>query len=158
VRKSNLVTPEALDAALTTFPGSTSAPDATKALADYLVSLGHLTPFQAKELLKGRHKGFFVGKYKVLEPLGSGGMGKVFLCEHVTMKHRVAMKILPATSAEGTTLAKRFEREARAAANLNHPNIVRAHDFDRTGVFYYMIMDFVDGVSLHELIARKGPL
>ena len=66
------------------------------------------------------------------------------------MKHRVAMKLLPVRETEDRTAVSRFMREARAAAAVNHPNVVRAHDFDLAEKkFYYLIMDFVDGCNLH---------
>jgi serine/threonine protein kinase len=128
-------------------------------LAERMVNDGFLTPFQAKHLLKGRYRNFFIGKFKVLEPLGSGGMSHVYLCEHAVMKHRVAMKLLPIKEGDNTSSVTRFMREARAAAAVNHPNVVRAHDFDiAEKKFYYLIMDFVDGSNLHDLVKKIGPL
>ncbi|MFO0934985.1 MAG: protein kinase [Gemmataceae bacterium] len=128
-------------------------------LANRMIKDGMLTDFQAKHLLKGRYRNFFIGKFKVLEPLGLGGMSQVYLCEHAVMKHRVAMKLLPVRDSEDKTVVSRFMREARAAAAVNHPNVVRAHDFDLAEKkFYYLIMDFVDGCSLHDLVKKLGPL
>jgi serine/threonine protein kinase len=128
-------------------------------LAQRMVSDGFLTPFQAKHLLKGRYRNFFIGKFKVLEPLGSGGMSHVYLCEHAVMRHRVAMKLLPIKEGDDQSSVTRFMREARAAAAVNHPNVVRAHDFDLAEKkFYYLIMDFVDGCNLHDLVKKLGPL
>src|SRR5439155_11358241 len=102
-----------------------------KDLADSMISEGVLTKFQAQHLLKGKWRKFFVcGKYKVLEPLGAGGMGRVYLCEHVRMGRRVAVKVLPHEKAADPICLQRFDREARASAALDHPNIVRAHDID----------------------------
>ena len=128
-------------------------------LAGRMVKDGFLTEFQAKHLLKGRYRNFFIGKFKVLEPLGTGGMSQVYLCEHAVMKHRVAMKLLPVRETEDRAAVSRFMREARAAAAVNHPNVVRAHDFDLAEKkFYYLIMDFVDGINLHDLVKKLGPL
>ena len=126
--------------------------------AKMMITDGLLTLFQAKQLLLGRHRGFDIGKYRLLEGLGSGGMSQVFLAQHRTMGHRVAIKLLPESLAkrEPATIAQ-FFREARAAASLNHTNIVRAHDIDRHGDHYYMVMDYVPGASLHELVMRRGP-
>jgi serine/threonine protein kinase len=126
--------------------------------AKQMITDGLLTLFQAKQLLLGRHRGFDIGKYRLLEGLGTGGMSQVFLAQHRTMGHRVAIKLLPETLAkrEPATIAQ-FFREARAAASLNHTNIVRAHDIDRHGDHYYMVMDYVPGASLHELVMRRGP-
>jgi serine/threonine protein kinase len=155
VRRSGLLPPELLDPILRN-PEPSLTPEA---LARSLVGDGLLTRFQAGQLLKGHHRGFFVGKYKVLEPLGSGGVGHVYLCEHTTLRHRVAMKVLPVGKCDApSSLVGRFQREARAAAGLNHPNVVRAHDLDQGDGFYYLIMDYVDGVSLQELVERRGRL
>lgn len=118
-----------------------------------------LSPFQAHHLLRGRYKNFFIGKYKVLAPLGSGGMSQVFLCEHTVMKHQVALKLLNIKDNSDPQAIARFQREARAAAAVNHPNVVRAHDVDKAdGKLYFLVMDYVDGVNLHDLVKRIGPL
>jgi len=136
------------------------APLATpREFASTLVQEGLLTPFQAQQLLHGRHKNFFVGKYKILEPIGSGGMGKVLLCEHTLMRQRVALKMLPRHKNDDPARVARFIREAQAAAALDHPNIVRAHDLDCSNEkFLYFVMDYVEGISLHDLTWKRGGL
>src|SRR5262249_32432127 len=95
VRKSNLLEPAALDAYLKARTEEDTLPDEPKQLAALLVRDGLLTKLQAQQVLQGRYKGFLInGKYKVLELLGAGGMGKVFLCEHVYMRRLVAIKTL----------------------------------------------------------------
>jgi serine/threonine protein kinase len=132
-------------------------PDANK-LASRLVNDGVITYFQAKQLLKGRYRGFTLGKYKVLEILGTGGMGNVYLCEHITLKHRAAVKVVPTEKARQSSMLARFQREARAIAALSHPNIVRAYDLDADHQFHYLVMEYVDGVNLQKLVKRVGPL
>ncbi len=157
VKKSGLVDAARLQEYMRGVPNAGELPLAE--LAKKMVADGLITQFQAKHLLKGRYRNFFIGKFKVLEPLGSGGMSQVFLCEHAVMKHLVAMKLLPARGGEDKAAVSRFLREARAAAAVNHPNVVRAHDFDLAeGKFYYLIMEFVDGVNLHDLVKKVGPL
>src|SRR5919198_1512588 len=158
VRKSGLVDPEYLDSHVDSLRQAASLPPEPQLLAQRLVDDGLLTAFHTGQLLKGKYRGFIVGKYKVLEPLGTGGMGHVFLCEHLLMGHRVAMKLLTGIAEDDMNAVERFFREARAGALLNHPNLVRAHDVDHDGTYYYLIMDYVDGVSLQELVQRKGPL
>lgn len=156
--KSGLHPPADLDRYLSAIPGAAELPP--DELAGRMIRDGLLTPFQATHLLRGRYKNFFIGKFKVLRPLGTGGMSQVFLCEHTTLKHRVALKLLPVKDSKDPAAVGRFQREARAAASVNHPNVVRAHDFDQSadGKFYYLVMDYVDGVNLHELVQRVGPL
>jgi eukaryotic-like serine/threonine-protein kinase len=128
-------------------------------LARKLVSEGQLTPFQANHLLRGRYKNFFIGKYKVLSPIGSGGASHVYLCEHSTMKHRVAVKLINPKEVQDEASLNRVKREARAAATVNHPNVVRAYDFDQAEEkYYYLVMEYVDGVSLYDLVTKIGPL
>jgi serine/threonine protein kinase len=117
---------------------------------------GLITPFQVKLLLQGKWKNFFLAsKYKVLEHLGTGGMGSVFLCEHRHMKRRVAVKILPPDPTDPTHL-QRVQHEAQAVAMLDHPNIVRAFDLDREGSLHFLVMEYVDGPSLQYLVDSRG--
>src|SRR5258707_15239999 len=130
VRKSGVVDDKRLDAYLQrTRASGPIAPDLGK-FAGILVRDGILTHFQAEQFLQGKWKRFTIGKYKVLERLGSGGMGQVFLCEHKLMRRRVAVKVLPTQKAADPSSLERFYREARAVAALDHPNIVRAYDID----------------------------
>ncbi len=157
LRKSGLLDQEPIDEFLANSPGAAALPP--KDLALSMVHVGLITPFQAGHLLKGRYKNFFIGKFKVLEPLGTGGNSQGYLCEHTVMKHRGAMKRVPVREGDDPAVVARFLREARAAAALNHPHVVRAHDFDQAdGRYYYLVMDYVDGVTLQDLVKRHGPL
>lgn len=127
-------------------------------LAGLLVRDGLLTNFQAEQFLIGKWRRFTIGKYKVLERLGSGGMGAVYLCEHRLMRRRVAVKVLPTAKAEDSSSLERFYREARAVAALDHPNIVRAYDIDQDDKLHFLVMEYVDGASLQEMVKRGGPL
>ncbi len=129
-----------------------------QSLCDGLTAAGMLTRWQAKKLLDGRSAGFFLGHYRLLRPLGRGGMGVVYLGEHDVMRRTVALKVLPGEAAEDPRRVQRFKDEARASATLDHPNIVRAIDFAQTDTKLYIVMEFVDGVDLHQLVARQGPM
>jgi serine/threonine protein kinase len=119
---------------------------------------GVLTHFQAEQLLQGKWRRFTIGKYKVLERLGSGGMGSVYLCEHKLMRRRVAVKVLPAAKAAEPSSLERFYREARAVASLDHPNIVHAYDIDQDETLHFLVMEYVDGSSLQDIIKKTGPM
>jgi eukaryotic-like serine/threonine-protein kinase len=157
VRKSTVVEPKSLDDYLARVGGD--APDSPAKMADALVAEGLITRFQADQMLRGRWRNFILsGKYIILEPLGAGGMGTVYLCSHRIMRRPVAVKVLPAGQAEDAGAVERFQREAQAVAQLRHPNIVGAHDIDRDGKFHFLVMEYIDGVSLQELVKRRGPL
>ena len=116
---------------------------------------GVLTRFQADQLLAGKWRNFLIaGKYKLLERLGAGGMGTVFLCEHIQLRRRVAVKVLPPHQAKNPAALERFYREARAAAALDHPNIVHAYDVDQDGNLHFLVMEYVDGASLQEIVKQ----
>jgi hypothetical protein len=96
------------------------------------------------------------GRYRVIDMLGRGGMGAVFLVEDLRLGRRVALKLLRPELAEDHAFVRRFDREARNAAGLDHPNIVPLHAVEQVGDFHYFTMKYVDGESLHDLLAR-GP-
>jgi len=123
-----------------------------------LVQAELLTRWQRDKLLDGRHKGFFLGKYKLLGHLGHGGMSTVYLAEHVLMQRRVAIKVLPQSRVQDSSYLARFHLEARAAAALDHPNIVRAFDLDNEDNIHYLVMEYVDGRDLQLIVKQDGPL
>jgi serine/threonine protein kinase len=94
---------------------------------------------------------------EILECLGRGGMGVVYKARQPQLDRVVALKILAPERVMEARFADRFLREARALAKLNHPNIVTVHDFGQTGGYFYLVMEFVDGVNLRELL-RGGRL
>lgn len=128
------------------------------AIADALVLRNLLTRWQADKLLLGKHKGFFLGKYRLLSHLGSGGMSAVYLAEHVLMRRRVALKVLPKARVDDSSYLQRFHREAQAVAALDHRNIVRAYDVDQEGDTHFLVMEYVQGQNLHELTVKSGKL
>ncbi|MCU0704247.1 MAG: serine/threonine protein kinase [Fimbriiglobus sp.] len=127
-------------------------------LAEGLVKAGLLTRYQVQMLQAGKHRGFFLGPYKILRPLGQGGMGAVFLAEHTGLSRKVAVKVLPPDKAKDQLTLERFQREARAAAALDHPNIVRLHDISQGNGVHFLVMEFVDGTDLQSLMGQTGPL
>ena len=85
-------------------------------------------------------------------------MGTVFLGEHLTLHRKVVIKTLPANKASDGLAISRFQREARAAAALNHHNIVPLHDISHGGGVNFLVMEYVDGTDLQSLMAKTGPL
>lgn len=127
--------------------------------ASYLIKQGHLTKFQVQLLLQGRYKGFRLGSYVVLDLLGRGGMGAVYLAEHEDLRRKVAVKVLvPGTDSDAKLAQDRFLREARSAAALDHPNIVRIHDVGRHTDMPYLVMEYVAGDTLQHALDQKGAM
>jgi serine/threonine-protein kinase len=155
VKRSGLVDDERLTQALS---GVDQSVKDSGIVASSLTKAGLLTEWQSEKLLQGRHKGFYLGKYKLLNHIGTGGMGSVYLAEHQVMRHRVAIKLLPSHLAAQTSYIERFHQEARAAAALAHPNIIRAFDVDQHEAFHYLVMEFVDGTDIQAIVSRSGPL
>jgi serine/threonine protein kinase len=153
--RSGLVDAERLRLFLQQASGISTTP---RKLAARLVGSGLLTQFQAEQLLQGKYRGFTLGKYKVLERIGAGGHSTVYLCEHLVVKRRVAVKVLPTARADNPAALARFYREARAAGALDHPNLVKAHDIDQENGLHFYIMEYIDGSSLQEIVSRFGPL
>ena len=124
-------------------------------VADQFVRRYILTTWQSRQLLKGRYKGFFLRQYKVLGHLGAGGMSSVYLAEHTLMQRRVAIKVLPRKRLEKAIYLERFIREAQAIAALDHPNIIRAYDFDHEGDIHYIVMEYFPGDNLQTIVNRE---
>src|SRR6266478_2914760 len=157
--KSGVLEKKVTDSYVEKLRAAATVPSTPKQLAQFMVRDGLLTTFQAGQLLQGKWRRFIInGKYKLLERLGSGGMGSVFLCLHMAMRRRVAIKVLPAALAADPASLERFFREARAVAALDHPNIVRAHDIDHEDKLHFIVMEYVDGSSLQEIVKRSGPM
>ncbi len=93
-----------------------------------------------------------ISHYKILEKIGEGGMGEVYLAEDVKLGRKVAMKFLPTKFTEKEEARERFKREARAAAALNHPNIVTIHEIDEYEDLMYIVMEYIEGENLGDKI------
>jgi serine/threonine protein kinase len=158
VKQSGVLDENRLDARICQLFSSPSPPEDPSHLAGTLVREGLLTRWQADQFLQGKSRGFQIGKYNILDRLGSGGMSCVYLCKDQTLPLRVAVKVLPKSMADDETMLKRFHREARATATLDHPHVIHAYAIDQTDQFHYMVMEFVDGKSLEEIVQKDGPL
>src|SRR3989454_4966694 len=98
------------------------------------------------------------GRYHVLERVAAGGMGEVLRAHDAVLAREVAIKVLHPSLASDQGFVDRFRREARAAATLNHPNIVAVYDWGAVDGIYYMVMEYVRGRSVRELLNADGPL
>ena len=97
------------------------------------------------------------GVYEIVAPLGAGGMGEVYKARDPRLDRLVALKILPGDFANDATARERFEREARAASALNHPNILSVFDVGRDAGAEYLVTELVDGTTLRERLAAGPP-
>src|SRR5436305_239040 len=154
LRQSRLLTDEQWEEVVPRLPESRRG----RVLARALVERGLLTRFQAERLLIGRTSGFFLGQYRILEEIGRGGMGRVYKAEHRTMGRVVALKVLAPELLSNPRAVELFQHEVRAAGQLHHPNIVTAYDANRSGGRYYLVLEYVDGPNLGQLVRKRGPL
>jgi serine/threonine-protein kinase len=127
-------------------------------LARTLIRLGWLTVYQAKKLLSGRPDELLVGQYLILDKIGEGGMGKVYKAMQLSLNRVVALKIVRQALLNSETALKRFHREVRAAAKLNHPNIVHVFAADHVGDRHFLCMEYIDGIDLAKLVKSRGAL
>lgn len=133
-------------------------PGDAQPFAKELVKQKKLTAYQATAIYQGKPHGLIFGNYVVLEMLGQGGMGKVFKAEHRRMKRPVALKVMSSNAMKSPDAVKRFHREVEAAAKLTHPNIVAAFDADEAKGVHFLVMEFVEGSDLANLVKKNGPL
>ena len=154
LHKTGLFKPDVLNEKLGEFE---FPPDAAGAAA-VLVRGGLLTQFQTRLLLAGKYRGFKLGTYHIRDQIGRGGMGTVYLAEHATLRRKVALKVLAAEGAGQKAGVERFLREARAAAALDHPNIVRVFDVHQSGDLHYIVMEYVEGRTLDSLVQGGGAM
>lgn len=163
LRASGLMDPDRIDQALAPWKDQSGevhlgASPVPAAFHKALLDSSQLTAWQLDQLRKGRHKGFVLGKYKLLRLLGAGGMSSVYLAEHSVLHHKVAIKVLPVKRVDQSSYLARFEREAQASARLNHPNIARAFDLESSGAIHFIVLEYIDGIDLYARVKRDGPL
>ena len=125
-------------------------------LGQRLVDLGYLNRWQVEQLKEGRTK-FTLGPYRIVNAIGQGGMGHVFKAEHKLLGRIEAIKVLPKSKSTPEAVAA-FQREIRAQAQLDHPNLVRVSYADYEGDTYFFVTEYVPGTDLRKLVRRNGPL
>src|SRR6185312_6226322 len=103
----------------------------------------------------GNNIGREIGTYRIVDRLGAGGMGEVYLAEDGRLDRLVALKLLPAYFASDDERLGRFQREARSASALNHPNILTIHEVGEADGVRFIATEFIDGQTLRQLIARQ---
>ncbi|ODU00311.1 MAG: hypothetical protein ABS79_03600 [Planctomycetes bacterium SCN 63-9] len=139
---------------------SESDPQSPVRLAQKLIDQGLLTSYQARKILAGATLGFILDGYRLLRPLGRGGMGQVFLAS-APDGNRVAIKVLPPRKAlEEENALLRFQRERDLSRRTSHPNLAKTLGEGSVGDIHYMVMEYIKGVSLFDLVKNRqqGPL
>lgn len=130
-------------------------PDAS--LAQLLVDHAYVTERQLarlRQVIEAERSGQAIPGYKLLSKLGSGAMATVFRARQLSLNRDVAIKILPRKFNQSPQFIERFYAEGRAAAQLNHPNIVQAYDVGKAGDYHYFVMEFVDGRTVYDDIVK----
>ena len=165
--EGRLITPEQFDSAMT------MAKDRNKPLATVLTDEGIIDVTTADRLTKALRRilrderaksegGLLaqkqIGGYKILRRIGEGGMGEVYLAEQLNMHRQVALKVLHGKWVDDEEFRKRFLLEARAAGKLSHPNLIQVYDVGKYQGKYYFSMEYVDGVTVEDLIHHEGSL
>ena len=159
VQRSGLVGDDELAESLRRFDaahGGTRPEDAV-AVAEHLIGEQLVTKWHCDKLFDRKYRGFFLGNYKLLGHLGTGGMSSVYLAEHRLLRQRRAIKVLPKSRIGDSSYLARFQREAQAIAALQHRNIVRAYDVDNEGETHYMVMEYVSGADLNTIVKDLAP-
>src|SRR5437764_8897096 len=99
-----------------------------------------------------------LGSYEITALLGKGGMGEVYRARDAKLKRDVAIKILPDEFSRDHDRVNRFQREAEVLASLNHPNIAAIYDVQQTDATRFLVLEFVEGDTLAEIVKQRGPL
>ncbi|HIF34519.1 MAG: serine/threonine-protein kinase [Pirellulaceae bacterium] len=159
VEKSGLLTPELT---VSVSKNLNREEDSAKLAARAFVTAKLLTVFQAKQLLKGRWRGLCIDNYRLLYPVGAGGMGYVYAAQEEGSDWHVALKVLADRFRRDAAMLTRIQLEAEAGMRLKHPNILRTWSTNRfdggQGEFHYMVMELVKGISVQEMVCLQKPI
>ena len=152
-----LATPEEVKHCLTLARAGEDASNSS--LSQILVNQEYITKRQLlrlRQIIEAERSGQQIPGYKILGKLGEGAMAKVYKARQVSLDRLVAIKILPRKFTSNAQFIERFYAEGRAAAQLNHPNIVQAFDVGKAGEFHYFVMEYVEGRTVHDdIVSHK---
>jgi len=161
VVERGLATPADLDRLNAKLKSSAGGSDPShRSLSTLLVAEGLVTVNQLERLrpeLEEQRAGQQIPGYQIIRKLGAGAMATVYLAKQISLDRMVAIKILPQKFTSNEDFVRRFYAEGKAAAKLNHPNIVQAIDVNRSGEYHYFVMEFVDGRTVYDDIVNSGP-
>ena len=157
LRHSRLLTAEELDDIASNWKPEAELADDVEAFGRWLVDAHYVTEYQLAMLLNGRLDRFFLGEYRLLDRIGKGRQAKVFKAVG-RLGQMVAIKVLPPSRARNPHLLKRYQREVRLSQQLNHPNLVRALGAGQDRNLHYLIMEYLEGETLDQVLTRTGKL
>ena len=127
-------------------------PNDSVALAEKLVRENLLTTYQTRRFLNNKSHGLIVGRYVIMDRIGSGSMGRVYKAKHQMMDRTVALKIIAPEIVSNERVIARFQREMKLVGRLDHPNVIRAYDADQVGRVLYIVMEYIPGQSLGAIL------
>src|SRR4051794_28473519 len=157
--QSGLIDAKALEACFEAIvPEKRVAEQLDRRLARQAIQQGRLTIWQAQQLLAGRSSGFKINRYTLLDMIGHGGMGRVYLARDTRLNRLVALKILAPERMNNPRAIARFQREARVGAQLQHENLVRIYDFGESSGRYFLVMEYIEGKTVGGLIGAQGAM
>jgi serine/threonine protein kinase len=136
---------------------SKGAVENVELFARWMVTHHYVTEYQAMLLLRGHADGFYLNQYKIIDRLGRGRMAGVYKAAHA-LGQVVAIKVLPPSKAQDRQMLARFQREARLAMRLKHPNVVRSYQVAWATGLHYIVMEYLDGETLEEVLQRRRRL
>jgi serine/threonine protein kinase len=156
--RSRLLPADAVAAVAAQAPDTGRDADDLDAFRKLLVARRHVTEYQAVLLMRGHSAGFFLGEYKILDLLAKGRMAGVYKAAHATTGQVVAIKVLPGSKARDPETLARFRREAKLLTRLDHPNVVRAFQVGEADGRHYLVLEYLDGDTLGEVLEKRKTL
>jgi serine/threonine protein kinase len=156
--RSKLLTPDGVKAMYARWQADAKTAQGDVAqFGKWLAANQYITSYQSALLARGQADCFFLNEYKILDRIGQGRMAGVYKAQHY-LGQLVAIKVLPPSRAKDVQMFARFQREAKLALYLKHPNIVRGFQVGETNGLHYIVMEYLDGETLDEALNRRGKL
>jgi serine/threonine protein kinase len=157
--QSGLIDAAGLETCFEAIPPEKRTHDAVdRRLARQVIAAGKMTLWQAQQVLGGRASGFRIDKYLLLDLLGRGGMGRVYLARDTRLNRNVALKILSQERMNNPRAIARFQREAKVGAQLQHENLVRVYDEGDDDGVRFLVMEYIEGKNVGQVIAELGAI
>src|SRR4051794_18538253 len=154
-RRARLFAPEQLEEVAHTLVPVYADP---AELAQYLVEIEWLTPYQFEALFAGELDQLAIRPYTLLDRLGEGGVSEVYKAWDTSRGRVAAVKVLRQNLASRDDAVRQFQRELAAVPRMNHPNVIRTFDADQVGLAHYFAMEYVEGMGLERFVREVGPL